>query len=295
MAQAPGGPSVSFAVTVADVLVAKPQARALSNTALKSIRDTHEDPPGFPTVHRVDLFNEDPFLIKTLVRSHGMDYELTDHLQPWSWRSMLKGMQRPTMERIVGEGIVDIGVEAIDGSYDHKRRHAARQLGKPFADQAPVPVWDFVVTRVDGTSVRFHTSQTTNKVDIHEVGRPFETEGPAAGKGKTDGRGTYKRMIRSSYGETGAFIQPKGKGKGKGTPQDGGQADADAEIVASLAARLATTPGARGPTGPYVMGPSPGPRRKAPPPPLPPVSRQGPPLPLPPGLSIASQTFDAVD
>ena len=110
MAQAHQGAQVRIAVgtqdavTIEDAVGAQPQARALSNTASKSIRDEREDPPGFPRVGRVDLFDEHPFLVKTLVRSAGVDYELAEPRQ--SWRSMLKGMQRPTMERIVGDDIV---------------------------------------------------------------------------------------------------------------------------------------------------------------------------------------------
>ena len=63
-------------------------------------------------------------------------------------------------------------------------------------------------------------SQTSNKIDIADVLSPFETDGPAAGKGESDGPGTYKRMITNSYGESGAFIQPKGKGKRKGKERE---------------------------------------------------------------------------
>ena len=210
-------------VTLAHVRASGTQAWPLNNTALKSIRDSNEDPPGFPN-NGVDLFHIDPFLIKTLHRSKGMDYELKYPLQPWSWRGMLNGMAVPTLERIVGDGITGICCMPIRGSYDHKRRHAAKQLGRPYADAAPVPIWDFVVTRTDGTAVRFHTNQTDNKVSIMDVMDAFETEGPAKGKGESDGPGTYKRMVASSYHE-------KGYKANEVAEDNGGMEDATAVAV----------------------------------------------------------------
>ena len=174
---------------------------------MKSMRDTNENPPGNPIVWGVPLLDEPhQFWVPTLYRTKGTDYTLGDPMQPWSWLSMLKGMQPETRERIVGPGITDICCMPIEGSYDHKRQHAARNNGKPFHPDMPVPIWDFVVLRMDGTEVRFHTSQTSKRVEIADMQRPFERDGPAAGKGKSDGRGTYRRMVASSYGEEkGAF------------------------------------------------------------------------------------------
>lgn len=132
------------------------QPWALHNTALKSIRDTNENPPGFPTTDAVVLFShgdgdavvdQDPYQIMTLNRSVGMDYTLSQPLQPWSWRCMLNAMKDPTLDRIVGTGIVGVSVMPIQGSYDHARRYAAETLKKPYDEAAPVPIWDFVVTR----------------------------------------------------------------------------------------------------------------------------------------------------
>ena len=94
-----------------------------------------------------------------------MHYELTEPDQPWSWRGMLNGMNDATLERVVGLGITGICCMAIHGSYDHARRDAARELGIVYDDwsdqaayegprrAAPVPIWDFVLARLDGTRV----------------------------------------------------------------------------------------------------------------------------------------------
>ena len=75
-------------------------AWALSNTALKSIRDTHENPPGSSITDAVYLFEHDPSQIKTLHRTTGMRYELREPEHPWSWRRMLNGMRPETLERV---------------------------------------------------------------------------------------------------------------------------------------------------------------------------------------------------
>ncbi len=142
----------------AEIRASGKQAWAFNNTALKSIRDTNENPPGFPAVDGVDLFDHDAYDIKTLHRTKGMDYDLRDPLQPWSWRSMLNSMVEETLEKDIGPGIVGISCKPIRGSYDHCRRNAAEKLGVHFGAGAPVPIWDFVVVRMDGSAIRFHVS-----------------------------------------------------------------------------------------------------------------------------------------
>ena len=49
----------------------------LNNIALKSIRDSNEDPIGTPAVWGVDLFEQNEFPVLTLVRGHEEAYTLT--------------------------------------------------------------------------------------------------------------------------------------------------------------------------------------------------------------------------
>ena len=221
---------------MADVRASGQQAWSLNSTALKHIRDTGEDPPGIPILDPggldgLDLFDRDPFPIMTLKRSTGMHYELVPPLQPWSWRRMLNAMTDATLKQVVGPGIIGISCEPLPGSYDNARRHAAKVLKFVYAEDAPVPVWDFVVRRADGSRCRFHPSQTSSTIKISEnLGAAiYERRGPTKGKGESDGRGTYRRMENNTYHESGAFRNPnpkypahlhppKGKGKeGKGT------------------------------------------------------------------------------
>ena len=107
----------------------------LNNTALKWIRDTHEDPPGCPTQECVDLTALDPLQIGVLERDQGMSYSFQgDATQPWSWRQMLNGLRADILETIVGNGVVRITCEAMKGSSDHKRNHAAKKAGQPYPE-----------------------------------------------------------------------------------------------------------------------------------------------------------------
>ena len=108
-----------------------------------------------------------------------------------------------TLTRIIGPGVTGIfclpigpdGILTGASSYDHKREHFAKHGGVRFADAAPVPVWDFVIHRGDGERVRVHPNQTNKKVSISPFGAPILTaaDGPEAGRGLSDGRGTFKR------------------------------------------------------------------------------------------------------
>jgi len=57
-------------VTIEDERKAHKRAWELNNTALKSIRDTHEDPRGFPTTNHIDLFGQDPLSHQDIGAGH---------------------------------------------------------------------------------------------------------------------------------------------------------------------------------------------------------------------------------
>ena len=182
----------------------------LNNTALKWIRDSHEEPPGYPTHERVDLTDHDPLSIGVLERKKGMEYSFVPKAtQPWSWREMLAGLRPDAMAAIVGTeeqgGIVSVTCEPLWDAYDSKRHHAAKKAKppRPYPKDAPVLVWDFVVTRLDGSAVRFHTSQTHNKVEIASVmarpNYPTNDMAPPKGRGQSTGRGCYCHYKKATY------------------------------------------------------------------------------------------------
>ena len=200
-----GGAQAAVAATRED-LDALPVTQPFNrnNTSLKWIRDTSENPPGFPTTNQVDITDSDPMDIGVLDRTSGMAYSFrVGETQPWSWRQMLAVFKKDVKDRVLGSdpsvGVTRITCETIDG-YDHKRWHAARSIGRPFAEGAPVPLWDFHVYRTDGVVTRFHTSLTTNKVEVATLDSGLVLPGPPrAGKGKSDGKGTYRAITTGNY------------------------------------------------------------------------------------------------
>jgi hypothetical protein len=142
----------------------------LNNVALKWIRDTHESPPGVPSVEYVNLndYHTEGLQIGIIgrVTEWSQEYWWLTGSQPWSWLQMFKSMKPECIEAIIGDGITNIECAPDTRSYDHKRADAAKNLNKPFRKDAPVPVWDFFVTRKDGSTVSFHTNLADNKVSL---------------------------------------------------------------------------------------------------------------------------------
>ena len=144
---------------------------------------------------------------------------------PWSWRQMFAGMSANAKDLVLGSsprlGVVHISCEPIAGSYDHKRWHAAKQVGGPFDTDAPVPVWDFVIVRTDGSTVRFHTNYSNNKVEVATAKDPPVLPGPPRrGKGNSDGPGTYRSKTSGNYTTDSRKVD---KTRGGGEVAGGGQ------------------------------------------------------------------------
>ena len=242
----------------------------LNNTALKWIRDTHENPRGHPTVEEVDLTDSDPLQIGVLVKTQGMDYGFAPGgaTQPWSWREMLAAMPQNARARILGDparGVVRITCAPVQGSYDHKRHFAAKKLRRPFDQTASVPVWDFHVQLDNGRRVRFHTMHKGSNVEVAEITplpAPALPGPPRRGKGLSDGPGTYRRITEANYnlrprtrsnsppprrgGGKGGRGGGAGGGGGGGVGSGGGGGGQEAVAQAAVAAVVAVIPSASG-------------------------------------------------
>ena len=150
-------------------------------------------------VVEIDLTQREEVKIRKLLRDKGMAYTFVEgEYEWWSWRNMLTTFNDRELQSILGDGLVKICLQPCIGSYDHSRHNAANLgEGPPLTGKAPI--WDFVVTQVDGTLVRFHPQQTQRKIKM-STGVPPPTEGPSAGLGESDGRGTYRGFADASYG-----------------------------------------------------------------------------------------------
>ena len=226
-------PQAAVAATPEDLKHVKVEQRfELNNVALKWFRDSHENPPGTPTTECVDLTDSDTIQIGVIERNTGMEYAFKENeRQPWSWRQMLAGLSPAAKDLVLGAnatlGVVRITCQPVPGSYDHKRWHAARHIGRPYAADAEVRVWDFFVTRTDGTTVRFHTNYKDKKVQVASVDgaqTPLQLPGPPQkGKGKSDGPGTYRRKTTGNYEHiVGSSKTDRGGGDRGGGDRGGG-------------------------------------------------------------------------
>ena len=144
------------------------QKKQLNNQALKSIRDTNEVSIGVPFNWRgVELIHKHTFEVMSLEHGKGEAYRLFEPKVPWSWKMMLNGMDDETLGTLAGEtGIASITCQPIPNTDDGKRVKASRKQGVEMDVLGRVPIWDFVVTRSDGTRVRFHPKPTNRDISI---------------------------------------------------------------------------------------------------------------------------------
>ena len=201
------------------------QGWKLNNSALKYLRDFEgENPRGVP-VGPIELTGSFIHQIGVIVKTHdgtdqGMDYSWKpDATTPWSWKQMFAQMPADMFAKIVGANhICRITLEPVPGACDQKRHHAAKICNTqvPFPDDAPVPVWGFHVLTSDGRVHRFHPDYTKRRAATSLVlGVANNLPAPPdAGRGGSDGLGTYRRITDGNYD----VVERKGGGKGKGKP-----------------------------------------------------------------------------
>ena len=89
-------------------------------------------------------------------------------------------------------GILKCSADPRPGSYDHKTQVQVAHGRK-------LPLVDFVIWRNDGSRLYMHPSWTKTKIDCHEGIPDRPAQVPKAGVGKSDGPGTFTRMVRAQY------------------------------------------------------------------------------------------------
>ena len=167
------------------------------NAALKWFRHLYEDSANPFNSNTVEFDNNANAAVAAIVKDKGMDYTFNENdMQEWSWQEMIASLDRESMEYVVNGlagrsgGVVGCSFSVRANSYDHKRQHMLREVGRPIATK--LPIWDFVVHRADGSGIRLHPEWSKPKVESFEAeGFQSEVAAPKAGLGKSDGRGTY--------------------------------------------------------------------------------------------------------
>jgi hypothetical protein len=177
-----------------------------NNQALKWFRWRDERPAGVPLtgVIRIDLSQT---WVTIGAIEHDPSNELfhfdspavAGHVQEWSWKQFLVALRPADFRETVGPGIVGLAAFATLGSYDHHRHHAEKKHGQwHFPAGVRAPIWDFKVTRADGSECLLHPRWRGNKVDVATY-TPEEAQAradllpPRMELGGTEGPGTFRR------------------------------------------------------------------------------------------------------
>lgn len=219
-AQAGSGSSSSGAATVA-AAVAAPTATAevfdldffkninvfsgnykQHNAALKWFRGQQEDQGFSPTAQQQQnlLFsNSEPAAVAEIVKGKGMSYDFdTTTTKTWHWFELVAQLDDASMAYVVegpdnsSSGLTRCWLAMRPGSYDHKRHHQLKHEKRPQRN-AQLRVWDFLLEREDGSSIRLHPQWSTTVVETYAgAGHETEVEPPVRGLGESDGPGTYK-------------------------------------------------------------------------------------------------------
>ena len=106
--------------------------------------------------------------------------------------------------------------------YDHKCYQfvSEEEKGEMKANGTVATMWDFVFRRVDGSECALHPDYSKNLITYREVrgpgGEQLRTTAPLvpkAGPGKSDGHGTFQRMVRQTEQkrlkfDTESFVKP---------------------------------------------------------------------------------------
>ena len=149
------------------------------NAALEYFREECEDSYDPCLSHGLAFPNDKPVEIPIVYwnKGGGLGFDRTK-MVPWSWQELVAQLDSDSIRIVVqGEyrrscGVIGCYVAPRPHSYDHTRHAKLWCQGRPLVHMR-LPVWDFVIERNDGTSVRLEPQPSTPNVEA------FEHENPA--------------------------------------------------------------------------------------------------------------------
>jgi hypothetical protein len=173
----------------------------LHSIALKYFRDYAEA----NDVHEVIFpFESTPVPVPKFTHEKGPAYSFdpTTPGVPWVWQEMVAQMDDASMEFVVtGEGdhrsrgLVSCKLVQFD-KYDHKRAHKDPTT-------RPMPrIWNFVLTREDGSTVCLHPTYSSTKIESANLTAVADHEVPLSGIGGTSGPGTFRHFVQKNVART---------------------------------------------------------------------------------------------
>ena len=165
------------------------------NAALKWFRVVQER---LDTPCDLHFSNTDEVAVAAIIKGKGMDFDFDETtLWSWSWLELVAQLDDESIDFVVKGpddrscGLWQCSLSMRPGSYDHKRNHMLIKQGTT-SKVDKLKVWDFLLVRSDGSTVRLHPNWSNTFVDALE-GSSHETEVeiPWSGLGGSDGPGTY--------------------------------------------------------------------------------------------------------
>ena len=132
------------------------------------------------------------------------EFHLDEHETfSWHWHSLVASLRDEDIDYVCGGpcsgGLVACSVSARKNSYDIKTHRADVLISQREKTtekyKAKQEVWDFLLTRGDGSKVRLHPSHSNTKVTVAASeghGEPVDVPG---GLGGSDGRKCFKCLL----------------------------------------------------------------------------------------------------
>ena len=117
----------------------------------------------------------------------------------WAWWEMIGQLRDDDIRYVVGGSSGDCqlrecSLQVRPNSYDVARHYHIEAQERRSAD-VQLPVWDFVVSRSDGTALRLHPSWSNRRAKVFLVKGHELLVMPILGLGKSEGSGTFGRYL----------------------------------------------------------------------------------------------------
>ena len=117
----------------------------------------------------------------------------------WGWWEMIAQLRDDDIRYVVGGSSGDCQLRECSlrvrpNSYDVARHYHITAQERRSAD-VQLPVWDFVVSRSDGTALRLHPSWSNRRVKVFPV-EGHELPVIPMGLGQSEGAGTFRRYLQ---------------------------------------------------------------------------------------------------
>ena len=115
-------------------------------------------------------------------------------------------------EKGKSHGLIGCSIMSRPNSYDHKRVVQENAVAAEKREQT-MRVWDFIITRFDGTKIRLHPQRNKASVEAYSAEGPTEqVPPPKSGHGKSDGPGTFRKYVYTQTQGNLKFDPKKGAG-----------------------------------------------------------------------------------